>query len=71
MSVLVVMENPEDCSLVFSGVEPVAARSYLADEAFTALRGVKIINLCRSFRYQSMGYYVSLLARTARPSRRP
>lgn len=62
MSVLVVMENPEDCSLVFSGVEPVAARSYLADEAFTALRGVKIINLCRSFRYQSMGYYVSLLA---------
>ncbi|BAH75751.1 RimK family protein [Solidesulfovibrio magneticus] len=62
MSVLVIMENPEDCSLVFSGVEPVAARSYLADEAFTALRGVKIINLCRSFRYQSMGYYVSLLA---------
>ena len=62
MSVLVVMENPEDCSLVFSGVEPVAARGYLADEAFTALRGVKIINLCRSFRYQSMGYYVSLLA---------
>ena len=62
MSVLVVMENPEDCSLVFSGVEPVAARSYLADEAFTALRGVKIINLCRSYRYQSMGYYVSLLA---------
>lgn len=56
------MENPEDCSLVFSGVEPVAARSYLADEAFTALRGVKIINLCRSYRYQSMGYYVSLLA---------
>ena len=62
MSVLVVMENPEDCSLVFSGVEPVAARGYLADEAFTALRGVKIINLCRSYRYQSMGYYVSLLA---------
>ncbi len=62
MSVLVVIENPEDCSLVFSGVEPVAARSYLTDDRFTGLRGVKIINICRSYRYQSMGYYVSLLA---------
>jgi len=62
VSVLVVIENPEDCSLVFSGVESVAARSYLTDETFTGLRGVKIINICRSYRYQSMGYYVSLLA---------
>ncbi len=62
MSVLAVIENPEDCSLVFSGVEPVAARAYLTDETFTNLRGVKIINICRSYRYQSMGYYVSLLA---------
>jgi len=62
VSVLVVIENPEDCSLVFSGVEPVAARAYLTDETFTGLRGVKIINICRSYRYQSMGYYVSLLA---------
>ncbi len=62
MSVLVVIENPEDCSLVFSGVEPVPARAYLADETFTNIRGVKIINICRSYRYQSMGYYVSLLA---------
>jgi glutathione synthase/RimK-type ligase-like ATP-grasp enzyme len=62
VSVLVVIENPEDCSLVFSGVEPVAARAYLTDETFTGLRGVKILNICRSYRYQSMGYYVSLLA---------
>jgi len=62
VSVLVVIENPEDCSLVFSGVEPVPARAYLTDATFTGLRGVKIINICRSYRYQSMGYYVSLLA---------
>jgi glutathione synthase/RimK-type ligase-like ATP-grasp enzyme len=62
VSALVVIENPEDCSLVFSGVESVAARAYLTDETFTGLRGVKIINICRSYRYQSMGYYVSLLA---------
>ena len=45
MSVLVVMENPEDCSLVFSGVEPVAARSYLADEAFTVLKHGETLRL--------------------------
>src|SRR5687767_5658345 len=26
------------------------------------MRGVKLFNLCRSYRYQSEGYYVSLLA---------
>jgi len=62
VSVLVVIENPEECSLVFSGVEPVAARSYLAGDSFPALKGVKIFNLCKSYRYQSIGYYVSLLA---------
>lgn len=62
MSVLVVIENPEACPLNFTGVEPVAARSYLAEDPFPALRGVKIFNICRSYRYQSIGYYVSLLA---------
>jgi len=62
MSVLWVIENPEECPLDFSGVDTVAARSYLSDESFSSTRGVKVINICRSFRYQSIGYYVSLLA---------
>ena len=62
MSVLVVIENPEECPLTFSGVEPVAARSYLTDNSFLDLKGAKVFNICRSYRYQSIGYYVSLLA---------
>ena len=30
--------------------------------AGAAMRGAKVFNLCRSYRYQSLGYYVSLLA---------
>lgn len=62
MTVLVVIENPEECPLQFAGVEPVAARTYLSDPSFSGLKGVKVFNICRSYRYQSIGYYVSLLA---------
>ena len=66
MSIQVVIENPEDCPLRFTGVEPVAARSYLTDPAHAGQRGEKIFNICQSYRYQSMGYYVSLLAEARR-----
>ncbi len=62
MTVLVVIENPEENPLNFSGGETIAARSYLSDPSFSGLKGVKVFNICRSYRYQSIGYYVSLLA---------
>ena len=62
VSILVVIENPEECPLQLQGIEPVAARTYLTDSSFASMRGVKIFNICKSYRYQSMGYYVSLLA---------
>ncbi len=62
MSTLVVIENPEKCQLKLNGVEPVAARTYLTDPALAAMKGVKVFNICTSYRYQSIGYYVSLLA---------
>lgn len=39
-----------------------AARAYLTDRRYVEMRGVHLFNLCRSYRYQSTGYYVSLLA---------
>ncbi len=68
MSILFVVDRPEDWPLEVPGVELVPARAYLADPGFSALRGAKLFNLCRSYRYQSLGYYVSLLA-TARGHR--
>ncbi len=50
------------------GVEFVASRRYLTDGRYASLTRAKVLNLCRSYRYQSFGYYVSLLA-TARGQR--
>jgi glutathione synthase/RimK-type ligase-like ATP-grasp enzyme len=60
--ILLVVDRPEDWPLHLPGVELVPARTYLADPRFSALGCAKLFNLCRSYRYQSLGYYVSLLA---------
>jgi len=62
---IVVVNNPKNWPLHIPGVEVVPASEYLTNEAYSALRNVKIYNLCKSYRYQTVGYYVSLLA-TAR-----
>lgn len=62
MSIFIVVNNPEDWPLDIHGAEVVAAKTYLSDPRFSDLRGAKIFNLSRSYRYQSLGYYVSLLA---------
>src|SRR4051812_2299626 len=65
MSILLVLENPKDWPLNIEGVTVVSARSYLVDPAYSERKPAKVFNLCKSYRYQTLGYYVSLLA-TAR-----
>jgi glutathione synthase/RimK-type ligase-like ATP-grasp enzyme len=62
MELLIVVNNPNDWPLDIPGVDLVSARAYLTDPRYSDLRGAKVFNLCRSYRYQSYGYYVSLLA---------
>jgi glutathione synthase/RimK-type ligase-like ATP-grasp enzyme len=62
MAILIVVNNPDRWPLEIRGVGLVAARAYLTDPAYSDLRGVTVFNLCRSYAYQSLGYYVSLLA---------
>jgi glutathione synthase/RimK-type ligase-like ATP-grasp enzyme len=62
MSILIVVENPRDWPLEIPGVTVVPARAYLTDPAYGEGRSVKVFNLCKSYRYQSLGYYASLLA---------
>lgn len=38
------------------------AETYITDERFQKMKGVRIFNLCFSYQYQTLGYYVSLLA---------
>jgi glutathione synthase/RimK-type ligase-like ATP-grasp enzyme len=59
---LIVVNEPKNWPLSIPGVELVAARQYLTSPAYSDLRGVRLFNCCRSYRYQSLGYYVSLLA---------
>ena len=62
-TILIVVDDPQSWPLAMEGVEVVAARAYITDRQYLQLRRVKLFNLCRSYRYQSIGYYVSLLAR--------
>jgi len=62
MQILIVVNNPKDWTLDIPDVSIVSARSYLTDSAYTSLKNAKVFNLCKSYRYQSLGYYVSLLA---------
>lgn len=62
MDFLIVVNNPNDWPLDIPGVELVSAKAYLTEASYSERRGAKVFNLCRSYRYQSLGYYVSLLA---------
>lgn len=59
---LIVVYNPKNWPLSLPGVKVVDARSYLTLPEYTEGKGVTVFNLCRSYRYQTLGYYVSLLA---------
>lgn len=62
MAILLVLDKPEDWPLNIEGVELIPARTYLTDPAYSERRPHKVFNLCKSHRYQSLGYYVLLLA---------
>lgn len=69
MKSIIVVKTPRQWPMpAIPGVEVVAVRDYLAEPAFGRQRGLRVYNLSRSYRYQSAGYYVSLLA-TARGHR--
>jgi hypothetical protein len=62
MSSLLVVENPKSWGSAFNGTEVVSAQEYLTNARFMDLRRARVYNLCRSNGYQTVGYYVSLLA---------
>ncbi|GJM09110.1 MAG: ribosomal protein S6 modification protein [Lysobacteraceae bacterium] len=60
MKHLIVVDNEADWGQEIANTEVVTARHYLANAV--GQRGGRVFNLCRSYAYQSTGYYVSLLA---------
>lgn len=62
MAVVIVTEKQNGWFDKIDDVEIVDPREYLTVPAWSQRRGVKVYNLADSYRYQSLGYYVSLLA---------
>lgn len=62
MHQVIVTENPKQWQLEINGLQWMTPAEYLAPSGHNLSKNTKILNLCRSFQYQSQGYYVSLLA---------
>jgi len=71
VAILIVVNDPRKWPFNIPGVEVVDARSYLTKPQYSDLRSIKVFNLCRSYRYQTTGYYVSLLAEARGHKPRP
>ncbi len=62
MNIVLVAESRDDWLGGLEGVQTLDPSEYLANPDWNIRRGTRVYNLCRSYSYQSMGYYVSLLA---------
>jgi glutathione synthase/RimK-type ligase-like ATP-grasp enzyme len=62
MQKIIVVDNPDQWKLDVNDVEVIAPGRYITDSSYQQSKGARIINLCKSYHYQSIGYYVSLLA---------
>ncbi len=62
MNTLIVVNKPQQWPFDIPGAEVVSARDYLTQPRYSSMKATRVYNLCRSYKYQSAGYYVSLLA---------
>ena len=68
MTALIVVDHPEEWPHTFAAAEVISADAYARDERLSAMRQVRVYNLCNSSGSQTAGYYVSLLRGGARAS---
>ncbi|MEY6434134.1 RimK family protein [Thioalkalicoccus limnaeus] len=59
---VLLVEQAADWKSGFPRLPVVTARDYLAGGDYSAHKQLRVINLCRGYRYLSIGYYCSLLA---------
>ncbi len=61
-SKIIVTDHPGDWTASNSETDIISPQDYFSDEQYQKSKKYKVINLCKSYHYQSLGYYVSLLA---------
>ncbi|MFY0606113.1 MAG: RimK family protein [Cyclobacteriaceae bacterium] len=59
---LIIKEGQDDSFELPTDVVVISPSDYFNDPNYQNTRKVKVVNLCNSYQYQSLGYYVSLLA---------
>ncbi|PJE01359.1 MAG: RimK family alpha-L-glutamate ligase [Leptospira sp.] len=62
MASLIIINQPKKWNFSIPGIETISPREYLSNKKFFDDKDIKIYNLSKSYKYQSEGYYVSLLA---------
>ena len=62
MKTYFVVNNTQQWVFEIPDVEVISAKTYLTDTTYSDQRYARVFNLCKSYRYQTNGYYVSLLA---------
>ncbi len=62
MKKIIVTTHPHLFKLNIDGVEVISPKNYLTQPELGKEKNVRVFNLCNDYRYQSKGYYVSLLA---------
>lgn len=65
-SKIIITEKVEDWHSQIQDVLVVTPADYFSNEIYQSSKKVKVINLCKSYQYQTVGYYVSLLAEARR-----
>ena len=62
MNKFIVVNQPETWTISSPDVQVISSKDYLTNPKYAKLKKARIFNLCENYRYQSKGYYVSLLA---------
>lgn len=62
MKKIIVVTNPKNFKLDLNDVEVISERDYLTRPELADLKNIRLFNLCNEYKYQTRGYYVSLLA---------
>ncbi|MAL16219.1 MAG: RimK family alpha-L-glutamate ligase [Balneola sp.] len=62
ISNIIVVDDPKNWKLDIENVEVVSSADYTSNKGMFSERSLRVFNLCNSYKYQSIGYYVSLLA---------
>lgn len=62
MGSLIIINQPKKWNFSIPGVDTISPKEYLTNQKYLKEPDLKIFNLSKSYKYQSEGYYVSLLA---------